>query len=612
MPREQKKRGRRLQKKPYEKSQPEVEEVEPVLEPVEEGEYYQDDENHPAVGQQVFYGLLDSTQTEYFKEAEGLMTSNMFTSNEERDQFYEALWSEINGIELKVSTDPTGSKILERLLLAALTEKLLEIYKAYSTRFTELSTQRFSSHCLETLLNRSRTFVSSEVQRTPELLEVATTDTENAPVTAAVSDFFAEIRNDIPTIAFHPFGSHVLRSFLMLCAGKELPATSGSSVLSAKKSLGAQKGLDFSETPFYGRFQPPAVFKQFIDDILDTIVGGITLEQGRKMALDPVSSPVLQLLMELEDDLLRCDILSIIFPTRKGELDFISVSFLESLLSNPVGSHFLEKTLYFCPLSFAEYLYVSFFTPRLHIISKAKGFSFAVKALMQRLDTKSAAKFGTRLLDDVTDLSLQNIVLLNTVLVALAEHGSLQIQVTERITDLCKDKDNILLALLDIPGFENISARQRSSANDSLKQRSMLVEVLIKTIHQLSDAIIESFIAFPAETKVQFAENTIFSHVVEAILTRDNLAVPTRRKLLNDFMGHLGSLACSVGASRAVDACNTASSGLNHYRERIAQELLANRESIMRSLYGKKVWKNWNMDLYVRSPAQWKAKPLRA
>ncbi|KAK9236204.1 armadillo-type protein [Lipomyces kononenkoae] len=608
MPREQKKRGRRLHQKPYEKSLPEVE---PDLKPVEETEYLQDEESHQVVGQQVFYGLLDSTQIEYFKEAEGLITSNTFTSDEERDQVYEALWSEINGIELKVSTDPTGSKIIERLLLASPKEKLLDIYKAYSTRFTELSTQRFSSHCLETLLNCSRTFISSEVQQIPELLEVATIDTENAPVASAISDFFAEIRNDIPTIAFDRYGSHVFRSLLILCAGKELPVTSGSSVLSAKKSLGVQKGVGSPESLHYGRLRTPAVFKQFIEDVLDTIVRGITTEQGRKMALDPVSSPVLQLLMELEDDLQRCNILSIVFPTRKGELDFISVSFLESLLSNPVGSHFLEKTLYSCPLSFAEYFFLSFFTPRLHIISKAKGFSFTVKALMQRLDSKAAAKFGARLLDEVTDLSLQNIVLLNNVLVALSEHGSLQKEVAERITGLCADKDNILLALLDIPSFENISPRQRSSANDSLKQRSMLVENLLKTIPQLSDSIIESFIAFPAETKVQFAENTIFSHVVEAILSKDNLAVPTRRKLLNDFMGHVGSLACSVGASRAVDACNITSTGLNHYRERIAQELLANRESIMRSLYGKKVWKNWNMDLYVRSPAKWKAKPVR-
>ncbi|KAK9362004.1 armadillo-type protein [Lipomyces starkeyi] len=608
MPREQKKRGRRLHQKPYEKSLPE-----PELDsnPLEEKQYYQDEEVQHAVGQQAFYGLLDSTQIDYFKEAEGIITSNTFTSDEEREQFYGALWSEVNDIELKVSTDPTGSKLFERLLLAAPKEKLLDIYKAYSTRFSELSTQRFSSHCLETLLNCSRKFVISEIEQTPGLLEVATIDTENAPVTSAVSDFFAEIRNDIPRIALHPYGSHVFRSFLILCTGKELVVASGSSVLSGKKSLGGQKKVADPAARHYSRFDGPAVFKQFIEDILQTMVSGITLEGGRKMALDPVSSPVLQLLIELEDDLLRCNILSIMFPTNEGEPDFMSVSFLESLLSNPVGSHFLEKMLYSCPLSFVEYLYISFFTPRLHIISKARGFSFAVKALMQRLNTKSAATFSARLLDEVTDLSLQNIVLLNNIIVAISQHGSLRTGVAEKVTGLCSDSDNILLALLDIGSFENISSRQRSSANDSLKQRSILVENLLKTIPQLSDAIVESFIAFPLDTKLQFTENTIFSHVVEAILSKSDLAVPTRRKLLNDFMGHFGSLACSVGASRAVDACNVTSTGLNHYRERIAQELLANRESIMRSLYGKKVWKNWNMDLYVRSSAQWKGKPLR-
>ncbi|KAK9323178.1 armadillo-type protein [Lipomyces orientalis] len=609
MPREQKKRGRRLNQKPYEKSRPEPE-PEPEPELAVEDEACQDGVDHEA-GQQAFYGLLDSTQIEYFKEMERIIDSNTFTAEEEREQFYEALWAEVNEIELKVSTDPTGSKIFERLLLASPKEKLLDVYKAYSTRILELSTQRFSSHCLETLLNCSRAFISSEIQQTPDLIQVPTIDTENAPVISTVSDFFAEIENDIPAIAFHPYGSHVFRSFLLLCSGKEFVKTGGSSVLSGNKSLSAKKAAVVPETFRSGRFEPPAVFKQFIENVLQTMVNGITLEKGRKMALDPISSPVLQLLIELEDDLMRADILSIILPPTKGEPDFMTVSFLESLLSNPVGSHFLEKLLYSCPLSYVEYLYNSFFADRLRIISKAKGFSFAVKALMQRLDKKSYEEFGARLLDEVTDLSLQNVLLLNNIIVAISQHGSLQTDVAKKITGLCSDRENMLLALLDISSFENISARQRSSANDSLKQRSILVENLLKSIPQLSEPIVESFIAFPADTKLQFTENTIFSHVVETILSKGDLPLPTRRKLLNDFMGHFGGMACSVGASRVVDACNITSAGLNHYRERIAQELLADRESVMRSLYGKKVWKNWNMDLYARSSAQWKGKLLR-
>lgn len=40
-------------------------------------------------------------------------------------------------------------------------------------------------------------------------------------------------------------------------------------------------------------------------------------------------------------------------------------------------------------------------------------------------------------------------------------------------------------------------------------------------------------------------------------------------------------------------------------RERVAEELAENERSIRESGYGRKVWRNWRMDLYCRRRGQW-------
>lgn len=40
-------------------------------------------------------------------------------------------------------------------------------------------------------------------------------------------------------------------------------------------------------------------------------------------------------------------------------------------------------------------------------------------------------------------------------------------------------------------------------------------------------------------------------------------------------------------------------------RERVAEELAENEKSLRDSSYGRKVWRNWKMDLYQRRRVQW-------
>ncbi|KAK9477197.1 armadillo-type protein [Lipomyces japonicus] len=605
MPREQKKRGRRLQKKPYEVDEKQKEVFETGEDVVAEDESTA--EQHE--GYNAFYGLLDSSQIEYFNEAVTLLETNSFGSDEEKHQFYEALWNEVEGIELKVITDPTGSKVFERLLVLASEEQWISLYNKFSGKFFDLSMQRFASHCLETLLNTSRAFVIRELEINPHLVDLASFD-DNASVISAVIGFYDEIKSNISQLAFHPFGSHVIRSLLFLVSGRELDIqTRGSSILSNKKSYGVKEKSGVTVT-HYSSFVTPKIFERVIIESLETIVNGMTTEGARQLALEPIASPLLQVILLLEDGLMKRDLLNILFPNSEETIDFLTVSFLEKLLDSSIGSHFLEKLLQNCPLSLAEYLYTGFFVPRLNIISKAKGFAFSIKALVSRLNEKPEKEQLTQaILQYVNCLSSQDITLLSAAIASSLNDETLKSKVGDKVLSLIGNdsEDKILLELLD---FKDTDSKNRLplSLQDSLRLRSIFAENLISNLPTVSSVLVASFLANPPEIKIKLAEHSIFSHVVESILRLSNLSVPTRRKLLNDFFGHLTSLALGPGSSRIVDAFNLTSQGIKHYRDKIAQELLQNRETIQRNSYGRKVWKNWNMDLYVRARYQWAEK----
>ncbi|KAK9449211.1 armadillo-type protein [Limtongia smithiae] len=662
MPRAQKKRGRRLKNAPYEKDEKHIK-PEPIDEAKEmpADDYYDAELEAPqerGFGDQPFYGLLDAAQVEYFKEAETTMDLNLFAGPEEESQFYIAGWSEISGIELKVATDPTGSRFLERLMAHSGSVLELErLFVQFRGRVVELSMHKFASRCLETVVNCARKFVAAEVTQFPEVVANSDMDKDNTPAIHMVMEMYNEIANTLYAVAFHRFGSHVFRSLLTTLACNPLPPRS------AKQSKQSQHT---SLSNFHPDSLPahPAVFERAVEYTLAKMLDGVTTEQARTAAMDPISSPVIQMVVQLEDERMQMGMLTLLFPDvvaaaaaprdkksnknikaeeKPEELDFMTISFIEKLLAdetNGVGSHFLENILYTSPLSLVEYLCTSFFLPRLKIISRARGFSFAMKALAVRVGKKTATALCRGILEEVTDLSLNGIVLLSTAFAAATRYPVLAEVVTKKIETLSADKPNLLLALLNIDDISVITERPRNLLNDSVKQRALLLQGILTAPEEdsgsaeLAKRITSGFLELPEERKLKFVANPVLSHVAEKIYLQRGLDAPTRRKLLNDLFGHIASsaqsvavttdannadipaaatlddnnLACNPSASRVIDACFYTSAGLTHYRDRIAKELHAARETVMRSPYGKKVWRNWNMDLFSRARVQWQAK----
>lgn len=75
-----------------------------------------------------FYGLLDSSEQQYFKQAYDTLKANSFENDEERQLFIENVYKEAEGKELKLACSQSCSRMLEGLILASSAEQLKNLY----------------------------------------------------------------------------------------------------------------------------------------------------------------------------------------------------------------------------------------------------------------------------------------------------------------------------------------------------------------------------------------------------------------------------------------------------------------------------------------------------
>jgi nucleolar protein 9 len=66
-------------------------------------------------------------------------------------------------------------------------------------------------------------------------------------------------------------------------------------------------------------------------------------------------------------------------------------------------------------------------------------------------------------------------------------------------------------------------------------------------------------------------------------------------------------LATDSAGSHLADALWDGTKGSHFMKERLAKELQENETVLRESRYGRRVWKNWSMDLYQRRFHDWQA-----
>lgn len=587
----------------------------------------------------IFYGLVDSSEIEYFKLAESTLNVDAFDSDEERAGFIRSVLEECRGKELKLMTNQICSKLMERLVLSASDRQLKHIFHQCQGQFPALAHHKYSSHVLETLLVRSAALIEKELANDYQINEEDLEDDEDKFVaTTTMESMFNQMLTSCSphwsNMLVHPYASHVMRVVLLVVAGKEMPSTTKSnSVLRSKKSKIARKMIEIKDNEDFNRaFQTPPSFRDELKSIINSVASPLDTTKARELAVHKVASPVLQLILRVEGIVDReRTVWHLLFEGEKAEKEPKEEAFVEYLLSDSVGSHFLEAVIKNdgARMKYIERLYKLYVKDRvLKIAKRATTGVYIVQALMLKLKPGEVEYILDQIIPEISNLisisENQNIDLGKAVIEAsITRHNYRRDDLVQQLFVKFAPNYNIEEPSDDttIEFFENVLQLTGSTLGNTRddwptaeeRRRALFMERLMDYDYSFVVCAWLNFMALPSERFLQMCFHGVFSHVVEHALKVKPVSegepldlTIRRKKFLNIFSGHIFKLACNSYGSHIVDKLWDFTVLLPMYKDRIASELVAESHRVKESIYGRLVWKNWSMELFIRKKYDWK------
>lgn len=577
----------------------------------------------------AFFGLVDSNELTYFHQAEQTLNLNTFSTPEESELFVNSVFEEARGKELKLVTNQICSKLMERLVLNSSQAQVYQLYHAFEGRFYDLSRQKFSSHVLETFLVRCAALIEKEMLSNNNLNDENDEDDEDDDKFEEISmeEMFIKIISEflphLKQMINDRYATHVLRIALLVMTGKELPSsTESNSILRSKKSKIARKMIEIKDSKDYQKnFQVPTSFKDELRKLLQIFNKNETCESLRELAINKVTSPVIQLFIQLEGIVDRDrTIWSSIFNGDNEAADpkqrEKEGAFVEYLLSDQVGSHFLQNSIENQKVKSVERIYNSYMKEKLVKLAKRETTGvYVVECMMAKLKSTQQMEILDLLVPVMNELIVNNIDIGGSIIDCSARNDNyLKESIIDKFIDFFNkgnNNDDLFENILKLSKSTLFSTKDDWPTSEE-RRRALFFEKLIeydqeKILHIAVTKILE----FDEATLIKFCKHGVFSHIIENVLKlRESLNIVERKTLLNKLIGHeccnIVELACNSTASHIIDALWMFTFKLNMFKERIARTLLQNSEVVKSTIYGRMVWKNWNMELYTRKFNDWK------
>lgn len=600
---------------------------EPEAEPI-------DGAPHP--GEQPFYGMLDESEQEYFKSADETLDLNMFNDPEERELFLTNLYREAEGKELKLANSQSCSRLMERLIQLSTPDQLKRLFTKYSGNFVHLLQHRFASHCCEALFIKAAPVVTSEMQNPIGKSKTNGEEGESADL-QDMETYFMNTLNELEEylgyFMTHKWGSHALRVLLLVLAGEPVTQAKRKGPLQSKRKEKVQvSGTRAVEEMLLEKREVPETFATALDIMIQKCVQGLNTDFLRALAQHPTGNPTMQLLLQMELTKFgkqrakdESSLMHKLLPDDPITEESGSASFINGLIYDPVGSRLLETIIEYAPAKTFKTIYQEFFKPRLAVLARNDVASYVIIKVLSRLSGEDLGKACEELLPHMEMLVERNRIALIRALVerstvrgistehlaksiALAYHGDNGFDLS-KVLKITNPTSNSQVAVEKghKTAIKNQTEKNVTPANERL-HGSLLAQAMIAAQGPLNDLIYTSFAHLSPSVMLGMAEDPSASHTVSAALSNPQASTIHRRKLIQQYYGNIAKMAQDQYASRVIDNMWNGTAGLAFIRERVAEELAEAEHDLRESIPGRKVWRNWDMDLYKRRRRDWISK----
>ncbi|EHY58732.1 Nucleolar protein 9 [Exophiala dermatitidis] len=565
----------------------------------------------------VFHGLLDPQEQEYYANVNNKIVANDFESSEDRAIFIEAVHRETEGKELKVASSQSCSRYLEKIIMLSTPDQLRKLFSKFCGHFTYLVRHRFGSHCCETLFLEAAKHVGKENRESKD----------EEPDLPSMEQLFLQAAEELePNMGYlltDRFASHTVRVLFLILSGEPLDDDSIKSMLASKKKEKLDAPSREESQPNKNMRNVPKSFRPALDKLIRSAISALDTTYLRALATHPTGNPVLQLLVRLElsnpgknKQLEENSVFKKLLPDEDLEDDTESAKFISGLMYDPTGSHLVEIFVQRLAGKSFKKLYKNILKPRLSSMAKNDIAGFVAIRILERLGRDDLDEAKTLLLPEVpTLIARRRTGLIKTLVERCAVRGvDLQDLAHVLKAEYGEDPAQFVPKLLDFKAKDTSEQSQdeekqdkpRSTVNKTDVHASLLAQAMLQA--PKTDKIVqESLLAIDIDILLQMCQDQVASRVVQTALSPTPSNIQFRRQFVPRFYGHIAALAQDLSGSYVADALWAATEGLHFMKERLAKELASQESQIRLSPFGRNVWKNWAMDSYQRRPAEWRA-----
>jgi nucleolar protein 9 len=418
------------------------------------------------------------------------------------------------------------------------------------------------------------------------------------------------------------FASHTLRVLLTVLSGQPLSRSEKVSVLHSKKKEHVSVVHVTDGDLSLGKRVVPESFTAALEKSVSQSVSGFDTAFLQSLSMHPTGNPTLQQLLQLELTVFgkakakdENSIIHKLLPDDPITEDSESGKFINSSVYDPLGSRLLETIIEYAPGKLFKSIYKTLFKNRIATLARNDVASYIVCALLGRLSQEDLKDASSLLVAQMQTLVDRNrTVVIRTLIERCAVRDVEPSPIADALAKAYGGPNGFDITQLlklshsntDLPALDSIKEKSTKPQHASEKLHgSLLAQAMIAVPGHLSNLILESLARLGSPLLLQIAKDQNASRTLQAALTVPNATVIVRRKIIQNFYGHIGEMALDPSASRVIDAIWTSTNGLAFIRERIAEELAENEAAMRESNVGRAVWRNWKMDMYKRRRREW-------
>ncbi|GAA5804800.1 hypothetical protein HPULCUR_010308 [Helicostylum pulchrum] len=579
--------------------------------------------------QAAHFGEVDEELLGYFKNVEQTLDDPHFESGEDQRLFVENVYTEVDGNEFRLSTNYSCSLILEKLLKISDSFQLRVFMDKLSGKSVELFAHRFASHVCQTLL----TLAADVVER--EQLEGITSTSpgkdgegELLSMEQLILGVCEDIKPHVGGLISQQFASHDIRILLYVLAGRRIDESGDiKGTLRSKKSTQYKKENNDTFTKSNLRLtstrKVPDSFKAMFRTLTTELAINMSETEVRTLSVHKVANPVLQLLLEMQENdkegqkakniLIDRILWGIVTDIDSKEENKDRDAWFETLIRDPVGSHLLEVIVKCAPDAIFRKIFKTYLKGKLEKFSMHPISNFVIQHLITNVrKTKQLDQVMSELGGSFEKLlKFGKYGVIRSLVDASIKMETAQKQVVDAIASALhmpegsdrKEFINCCMRMWTIEQWNEASQDEKLDLYKFHLQGSLIVQGIMKMEPDVNAAVVNSFLSQKPETVQRWCFSPAGSRAFESIVASPNVNAKMKKKIMRDLSGKYTALAKDKFGSHILDKCWVAAD--IDTKEKIAAELVKHEHELASHYIGKSILWTCKIDQYKRRHDEW-------